>query len=326
MSLSVASPSNQDNSIDTEAPPAAWPVLAILEILPANAPTDYPKDLRNLIGIEDAEIVEKGLLNVAQRAESKDELEVSTAIYQVLSEQGQPEIRALAQERLDGSIGTGKFRNRVDHFLAHLASETLDPVQITAMVAGVGAFRAMRSLSGLRASERLFPAILKTGQPKLMLPVIDRGLANLGALSFSALVATMTERGMQRALNRSSEVNEPVIDLYARNVLRYTLMLGAGSVARGLNRRFNPASSALLDSMILSGGVFAGAVAADKFERMLGVRSYGQDDTTEDLADGLANLAHFWIGRGISSKLGGRRFLKNETTMFGPGLFTPDSK
>lgn len=320
-SLSVSSSLTQDNFSDhkTSSPLAQ----VVLESLQGEVSSAIRDELKSLAAVADSEIVERALLGIADQAESKEDLGLSTLIYQNLSTQAQPEIRAIAQERMDSSVGKGRFRDRVDHFLGHLASETLDPVQIAAMLVGVGAFRAMRSLSGLRASERLFPAILQTGQAKLMLPLFERASANLGALSFSALVATMTERGMQRALNRDSEMDEPVINLYARNVLRYSLMFGAGSVATGLSRKFNPASSGLFDSMALSGGIFLGAVAANKFERMLGVRAYGEDDTTEDIADGLGNLAHFWIGRGISNKLGSRRFLSNETAMFGPGLFTP---
>lgn len=322
-SLSVSSSLTQDNSNSSTAQLASPLAQVILESLQGEVSSAVRDELKSLAEVEDVEIVERGLLGIARQAESTEDLGLSTLIYQNLSEKDPPEIQAIAQERMDASLGKGRFRDRVDHFLGHLASETLDPVQIAAMLAGVGAFRAMRNLSGLRASERLFPTLFKTGQAQRMLPFFERGTANLGALSFSALAATVTERAMQGALDRASEMEEPVINLYARNVLRYTLMFGAGSVAGGLNRRFHPGSTPLLESMVLSGGIFLGAVAANKFERMLGVRAYGQDDAVEDLADGMANLAHFWIGRGISTKLGGRRFLNNEVTMFGPGLFTP---
>ncbi|HEX5034436.1 MAG TPA: hypothetical protein VFW62_08160 [bacterium] len=292
-------------------------------------PTTLWQDLKALSREADPELLLEGLLNLANRAEAYDNPGFAVSVYNDLAEEKDyPEIQKKAAERLAVLSGKGSLGAKSEFILSRTLKQICDPADLIAMSVGFGALRGIRYLTAGRLMQAQRAARLPGLNSKEIYrilaanPTVERlsplysGLATATGLGLGSAGYTVAEKGTKELLDRPQDWSTSTLSQeIAVNTLNFGGMYAAGAVGKGLAKRFGAGTA--METAYISVGLAGGSMHSASLSEWMGL---SPPTYAGNLPDGLANMLHFWLARGLTGKAFGKTFRSREAGMLGGGL------
>jgi hypothetical protein len=187
-------------------------------------------------------------------------------------------------------------------------------------LAGIGVFRTVRFLTGIRAIEALSPALYRAGKLH-RLPTSYSALSNLTGYTAAPVAAVLAEKSVRHLLGSQEDwSSQGLLRELGANAVTYGLIFGNARLAQRLGNRIGIKKESVAEKALIGLGVLGGATLSTKTNEWLGYPSPGYlRDPNPDaalIADSAATMAHFFLARYLSNKIGGDNFIGKETRQF----------